>query len=369
MPRPLRRLALAAAAFALSASAAFAGPDAKAIDAARAKAVEYLKTVQNDDGSWTSPNSVGVTGVIVVGLLDAGLTADAPAVAKALKYLGGFLQKDGGVYAPKSNHKNYETALALVAFTRANTDGRYDEKIKAAEKFLKDLQWDEGEGIESGDTKYGGAGYGGSSRPDLSNTSFFVEALKEAGVKEDDPAMKKALVFISRCQNRESEFNTTPFATKVNDGGFYYTPAAGGTSQAGTTENGGLRSYASMTYSGLKSMIYAGLDKDDPRTKAAFEWAQKHYSVTENPGLGQQGLYYYYQTFAKALDALKVDRFEDAAGKTHDWRSDLAAELLKRQNPNGSWVNTADRFMEGDPNLVTAYTLMALARVSPPATK
>lgn len=369
MPSQMRCAALAATTAVLLAAPALAGPDPKAIDAARAKAVEYLKAVQNDDGSWTSPSAVGVTGVITVGLFDAGLTADDPAVAKALKYLEGFIQKDGGLYSPMSRHKNYETALALVAFARANKDGRYDEKIKAAEEFLKDLQWDEGEGIESGDTKYGGAGYGSSSRPDLSNTSFFVEALKEAGVKEDDPAMKKALVFISRCQNRESEFNTTPFATKVNDGGFYYTPAAGGNSQAGNTENGGLRSYASMTYSGLKSMIYAGLDKDDPRAKAAYDWAQKHYTVVENPGLGQQGLYYYYQTFAKALDALKVDRCEDAAGKAHDWRSDLAAEILKRQNANGSWVNTADRFMEGDPNLVTAYTLMALARVSPPAAK
>jgi len=362
---PVRWLA-AAAALTFFSVPAFAEVDAQAVDAARTKAVDYLRTVQNEDGSWTSPNSVGVTGVIAVGLLDAGLTADDETVAKALKYLEGFLQEDGGVYAPKSNHKNYETALALSAFAKANKDGRFDEKIAAAEKFLKGLQWDQGEGVESDDPRYGGAGYGGSARPDLSNTSFFLEALKEAGVKEDDPAFQKALVFVSRCQNLETEHNTTPFAAKVNDGGFYYTPAAGGTSQAGPTENGGLRSYASMTYSGLKSMIYAGLDKDDPRAKAAFDWARKHYTLAENPGLGEQGLFYYYQTFAKALEAMDVDVIETADGRNHDWRSDLAAELLKRQNDNGSWVNSADRWYEGDPNLVTAYTLMALARVSPP---
>ena len=32
-----------------------------------------------------------------------------------------------------------------------------------------------------------------------------------------------------------------------------------------------------------------------------------------------------------------------------------------RQSPDGSWVNPADRFMEGDPNLVTAYALLALS--------
>ncbi|MBA3315564.1 MAG: terpene cyclase/mutase family protein [Planctomycetaceae bacterium] len=343
-----------------------AGLDAKAVDAARQKAVNFLKTAQNDDGNWTSGNLVGVTGVITVGLLDAGLPPSDDAVAKSLKYLEGYVQQDGGIYESKSNHRNYETAIAVSAFTRANADGRYDDVIKGAEKFLKALQWDEAEGKEPSDPYYGGAGYGGHSRPDLSNTSFFVEALREAGVKEDDPAMQKALLFISRCQNLEGEHNTTPFAAKIDDGGFYYTPAAGGTSQAGTEPNGGLRSYGSMTYAGLKSMIYAGLDKNDPRAKAAYDWARKHYTVSENPGLGEQGLYYYYQTLAKALDLLEVEQFEDAGGVKHDWRADLAAELLRRQNENGSWVNTADRWYEGDPNLVTAYTLMALNRVQPP---
>ena len=348
------------------APAVAAGPDASAINAARQKAVGFLKTVQNDDGSWTSPNLVGVTGVITVGLLDAGLTPSDDAVAKALKYLEGYRQKDGGIYAEKSNHRNYETAIALSAFTRANSNGHYDALIQDAKNFLKKLQWDEDENKAPADPYYGGAGYGGSSRPDLSNTSFFVEALKDAGVNDDDPAMQKALVFISRCQNLEGEHNTTEFASKIDDGGFYYTVAAGGSSVAGKEANGGLRSYGSMTYAGLKSMIYAGLDENDPRAKAAYNWARKHYTVTENPGLGDQGLYYYYQTFAKALDAMEIDQVEDANGAKHDWRADLAAELLRRQNENGSWVNAADRFYEGDPNLVTAYTLMALNRVQPP---
>jgi len=62
-----------------------------------------------------------------------------------------------------------------------------------------------------------------------------------------------------------------------------------------------LRSYGSMTYAGLKSMIYAGLTQDDPRVKAALEFIRKNYTLEENPGQGQRGLYYYYQTFAKAM--------------------------------------------------------------------
>jgi len=111
--------------------------------------------------------------------------------------------------------------------------------------------------------------------------------------RPQDEAVQKALVFVSRCQNLESENNTTPFSAKINDGGFYYTPAAGGTSQAGKSDNGGLRSYGSMTYAGLKSMIFAGLTADDPRVKAALSWLARHYTLDENPGLGDAGLYYY----------------------------------------------------------------------------
>ena len=116
-----------------------------------------------------------------------------------------------------------------------------------------------------------------------------------------------------------------------------------------------------MTYAGLKSMIYAGLTKGDPRIEAALGFIRKNYSVDENPGMGQQGLYYYYHTFAKALSLLKVDTITDAKGNVHEWRSELIAALASRQKSDGSWTNPADRFLEGDPNLVTAYALLALS--------
>ena len=96
------------------------------------------------------------------------------------------------------------------------------------------MQWDESEGKSRGDAFYGGAGYGGSnSRPDLSNTAFFIEALRETGLPADDPSLKKALLFVSRCQNSKSEFNDQEWAGKINDGGFIYTAANGGQSMAG----------------------------------------------------------------------------------------------------------------------------------------
>jgi squalene-hopene/tetraprenyl-beta-curcumene cyclase len=124
-----------------------------------------------------------------------------------------------------------------------------------------------------------------------------------------------------------------------------------------------------MTYAGLKSMIYAGVKKDDPRVKAAHEWVKKHYTVTENPGMGTDGLFYYYQMFAKALAAIGEDKLAAADGQSHDWRADLTKQLASTQKADGSWINGSTRWMEGDPNLVTAYSLLALSYTQPGAGK
>jgi squalene-hopene/tetraprenyl-beta-curcumene cyclase len=252
---------------------------------------------------------------------------------------------------------------------KATGDQKYDEILKNAEKFIRSGQIGAGYGVESGDAQYGGVGYGGNTRPDLSNTAFFVEALKATGADADDEAIQRALAFVSRCQNLETEHNNTEFAAKNPDGGFYYTPAGEGSSPAGTTPNGGLRSYGAMSYAGLKSMIFAGLTKDDARVKAALDWASKHYSVKENPGLGKAGLYYYLHLFSTAMDASGLDTLKDANGAEHNWRADLIRSLADMQKEDGSWVNTNEKWLEGDPNLVTGYALLTLAYCDPDTEK
>ena len=67
----------------------------------------------------------------------------------------------------------------------------------------------------------------------------------------------------------------------------------------------------------------------------------------------------------KAFAALGLDELVDDKGVKHDWRKDLIQQLAKTQKPNGSWANETDRWMEGDPALVTGYMLMALSHVKP----
>ena len=342
------------------------GADEEAIRAAVGRASAYLTTQgQAKDGSFSGPNGPAITALAVTALVKTGTPPEAPAVTSGVDYLLQFQQADGGIHPPGSFASNYETSIALVALATCNRDGRYDNQIKAARAFVTGLQWDDGEGKGVDDPAYGGAGYGRKNRPDLSNTSFLIEALRSAGTAADDPAIQRALVFVSRTQNLEGPHNSLPFAAKNPDGGFYYTPANGGESFAGTTPEGGLRSYGSMTYAGLKSMIFAGLTKDDPRVKAAVEWLAQHYTFAENPGMGDAGLYYYFQTAAKALDSLGEDTFTDVSGVVHVWRSELSDAIIAKQQPDGSWVNTNPRWMEGDPNLVTSYTLLALASCLP----
>ncbi len=350
------------------------GPDAQKWEKLVDKGIDYLRNAQAPDGSWSAKQPMGVTGVVLTGLLRTGkVKAEDPMAAKALTYIESLVNEKAGHIAGKSpavGLQNYVTSVNVMALVEAKREGKYKKIIGDATAFLKKLQWDEEEGKNPSDNFYGGAGYDSKSRPDLSNTQMFLDALKEAGVGPDDPALKKALIFVSRCQNLKGEHNDQPWADKINDGSFIYSAAGEGSSKVeGSSPETGLLGYGSMTYAGIKSMIYCGVSKDDPRVKKAYEWIQKHYTVDSNPGMpkvqAHRGLYYYYHTMAKCLDALGIDEVVDADGKKHDWRADIAEALAQRQKPDGSWVNDKDQWMEGDPNLVTGYALMALSYCKP----
>jgi squalene-hopene/tetraprenyl-beta-curcumene cyclase len=347
------------------APAADVGPDPKDAQALVEKAYGFLKKRQGSDGSF-SPRIAGpgVTAVIAAALLRNGYGPDDPVVAGALGYIEKSVKKDGGIY--DRGLANYTTSVAVMALKEANKDGKYDSVLKNAARFLKGLQFDE----SGDDPRTGGVDYGDrKGRPDMSNTAYFLDALLAAGVPKDDPAVQRALKFVSRCQNLPGETNDQPFAKKATEddkGGLTYVPLAEDESKY-KTPTGGLRSLGAMTYSGLKSFLYAGVSKDDPRVQGAVNWVRRHYTLDENPGLGQAGLFYYHHTFAKALQALGEDRFEDSKGVKHDWRAELFGALQKRQRDDGGFVNAGDKaFGEADPNLATGFALLALSYARTP---
>jgi squalene-hopene/tetraprenyl-beta-curcumene cyclase len=227
------------------------------------KAVTFLKTRQSADGCFAPRLGwPGVSALVAAGLVRHG-RGDDPVAKKTLQYLEGAVKPDGGIY--DRGLANYTMCVALIAFKEANAAGRYDAVIANAARFLKSLQ---SAGGDPKDVRYGGVGYDGRSRPDLSNTQYFVDALVAAGVPKDDPSMRQALAFLSRCQNLPGEHNDRPFAQKAtpeDKGGFVYTPFEPDEKDPRRTVAGGLRSEGVMTYSGLKSFLYAGVSRDDPR--------------------------------------------------------------------------------------------------------
>ena len=115
-----------------------------------------------------------------------------------------------------------------------------------------------------------------------------------------------------------------------------------------------------MTYAGLESMIYAQVDKNDPRIQSALQWAARHWSVDENPGMGAKGLYYYYNIMAKSLSIAGVETLSGTQGDPILWKNQLMQKLVSLQKPDGSWVNSEGQFWESDAMLVTSYSTLVL---------
>ncbi len=360
-----------------------------------AKAVTYLKAKQEADGSWSPKPGPAITALVVRGI--AGQSPEAakdPAVEKGLTFILSKAEpekdgapKNGGIHSGML--ENYNTAICLATLAKFENRPEVKAKIKPAQDYLRGLQWSnqkdpQGKEITEAHPYYGGAGYGRSGRPDMSNVQFMLEGLKDSGLPSDDPAYKRAVVFITRCQATDA--NTSPWKSQMsNDGGFIYTTSESkdkiGVAQSmagdesidvpGKGQVSQLRSYGSVTYAGWKSYAYAKLDKKDPRVVAAKEWISKHYTLDQNPGFQdnpktpsderQSGYYYYVMTFARAFEAWGEPTLTVADTKTErNWANDLVDKLAALQQQDGSWTNTQDRFMESDAVLTTAYSVIAL---------
>jgi len=380
-------------------------------DLARAmseKAIAFLRTQQGDAGGWAhnpkGPNLPAISGLVLTGMiLDPNIDASDPDVREGLNYILSFRQPDGGIY--DRILPSYNTSICLSALASAAGDPGADQRgqidhaiIKAAQEFLIASQYSEDAGVsaEAGGSAlrvprnhpfYGGVGYGKHGRPDNSNLNFMLQALHDSGVPGDHRAFQRALVFLERTQMFDA-VNDMPYADGSSQGGFIYSTSPDavrvgqGESKGGlieeTTDDGTrvsrLRAYGSMTYAGFKSYLFADLDRDDPRVLSAYDWIRHNYTLEENPGVANNGLYYYYLTFARALHALGEDIIQThdvpkegskgtaqiiEAGR-HDWANDLIDRLATLQQDDGSFRSLDDRWMEDNPILITAYALIAL---------
>ncbi|MEM9663190.1 MAG: prenyltransferase/squalene oxidase repeat-containing protein [Planctomycetota bacterium] len=352
------------------------------------RAIEYLRSQQGDTGGWAVPPQgpvfPAITGLAITGiLLDPAIDTTDPDVLDGIEFMLGYRQPDGGIY--DRILASYNTAICVSALALARDElPEADVAIEPAVSFLRELQWgstanvpaalqDEVDAVDRSHPFFGGVGYGRSGRPDNSNLTLWLQALKDAGVPGDDPAVQRALIFLERTQMLGS-VNDMPYGEGSTQGGFIYSTSPTGneadlgigeskageireTLSDGTTASR-FRAYGSMTYAGFKSYAYAQLTEDDPRVAAAMRWMAANYTLDENPGIGTDGYYYYLLVFGRALGARGLLILPTDAGNA-DWTTDLADKLLELQQPDGSVRSVDDRWMEDNPVLITSYALIA----------
>ncbi len=328
--------------------------------AAAERGYRWLLSQQREDGGWSNPDFPALTGLPVWALARGGY-AEHAAVSNAVDFILQYVHEDGSIWRDPTEERRggglmtYNTAVSMVALHEVNRPELQDT-VQAARRFMVGQQ-------HLGDDEYfGGFGYDAETDrayADLSNSLMAFEAMRlTEGPTDDDLEVRvdldwdAAIAFVEQLQNP--------------DGGFIYKP---GHSMAGaeTNEVGEVtfRSYGSMTYAGLLSLIYADVHREDPRVQSAFDWSRRHWSLEENPGMGAQGLFYFYNVLSKALAAYGHTTFETEDGQIVNWRSALIQTLLNHQRIDpetgaGYWVNDAGRWFEADPVLVTSYSLIAL---------
>ncbi|MBX3459944.1 MAG: hypothetical protein KF696_08255 [Planctomycetes bacterium] len=380
---------------------------------------EYNKPPSKDDpkglmSGW-GPKTMNVpyTAMVLQGLVGTKyFNADDAMIKDSMTWLIESQEASGawsympGVDQLKGIRAVYITSICAQLFAELNGasapanpwKGKLTNQVAMARDYLKQSQVGNAEG-PAPDYKKDTAGYGGwayskeeidksvnkEGKPpsNMSTTTFAIDALKACGLSEDDPLWEKALTFLKRNQN----------AGEVQDEGFTAVDKASGKkikpAEKGSEDHGGavyseessmadgrrenddgtvtLFSYGSMTYNLLRAYLFAGLKKDSLPVRLAWGWIQRNYTLERVPGFRdakqhEMGIYYYYLSMAKTLQAWGEEHIEDPdRGLKHNWREDVVKQLAKRQADKGQWVNAGNpRWQEDSPVLCTAYALGAL---------
>ena len=330
------------------------------VAAAIARGVAYLESRQEEDGHFSDAQMPALTALPLWALVSGG-KGQTEQARRAARFVLGTQRPDGGFYVPKpgrggSGLGNYNTSVCMSAL--------FESGLAPTKAILDARTYIAGSQLTGDDTMAGGFGYDRASRrryADLSNTSYALDAMRRTEKAEDfrpkgerraDLDWEKALRFVQNLQEQSGE----------RAGGAAYNSR---TAQAGTATNMSgrvqFRAYGSMSYAAVLSMCHAKLTKGDPRVKSALSYCSKFWTVDENPGMGSQGLYYYYDILSRALSVAGVSELVQPDGRTVDWRAELAAKLLVLQHPDGSWANDNNRFWENDPVLATSFAVLTLA--------
>jgi squalene-hopene/tetraprenyl-beta-curcumene cyclase len=352
-------------------------------DRALAAATKYLIDHQDADGAWRSDvygvfkDGPSLTPLVLDTLLAMPRSARSEAACqKGAEYLARMVRADGTIdEGPHGlSYPVYTAVFAVRALSRPQM-AEFRTARDVWLRFLRQRQLTEELGWQPADKPYGGWGYSHQvprkpkpgepvlplTESNLSATTFALEALQAAGCPSDDPAFRKALGFVKRCQNFSDHLSQD---ITFDDGGFFFIYDDAVRNKAGTAGKDRygrerFSSYGSTTADGLRSLIMCGLPLDHPRVRAALAWLERNFEPSIHPGryakdreMNRQAVYFYYSlSLAKAFHRAKPSQ---------NWTEEMAENLLTRQQENGSWINSAVAVREDDPVVATCLAAQAL---------
>ncbi|QJW97384.1 sigma-70 family RNA polymerase sigma factor [Frigoriglobus tundricola] len=267
----------------------------------RTKAVKYLKDTQDKNGSWEAVGQTelaglkgGTTALAALALLEAGVPANDPAVAKAVEYLL-TLKAD----------KTYVVSLKTQVLARADAK-KHAKEIQAGADWLM-------ENAIVKDKKLQGWSYPGNAIADNSNTHFAVTGLHaaaQAGAKVDAEIWPKLRAYYTD--------------TQMNTGGWPY-------------HNAGAQSASdTMTINGLLALTLAA--KHDNPAKGpdpAFEKGMAFLLDNDLPAVRGKSLFVTWMSVAELGRALGTSEFKSGK-RACAWYREGVEKMLKTQQENGS---------------------------------
>ncbi len=331
-------------------------------DDAIRRAAAFLWSQQGDDGGWHSQtygllrSGQSLTPFVLNALLQVPpdiFPMDKGRVNAALDFIVRHTDANGAVGRIDStveDYPNYATALAVQAIARARREG-WQNRIAPMIAWLRRQQFTEEIGWTRDHPAFGAWGMGGRLRTppdagqvDLSMTRYVLEAFAAASIKADDPAVKRAEIFLRRCQN--------------DDGGFLFSPVVREANKAGGDGNR-INSYATATGDGILALLAMGVSPGDARVVGAGKWLRENHLPDRAGGFAANDP---REIWSKSL------RYYCAAASTKAFRQlnmsepfpGLFASIARDQRADGSWVNPFPLQKEDDPLVAATLALMAL---------
>lgn len=306
------------------------------------RAVTYLKAQQNQrTGGWVeyTEQPGGLSALITLALMNAGVELDDPSIRRAVTYLRQF----------QKPQKTYATALRTMVLCQASPQKDLLQ-ITTNVRFLESIQ------IKTGEHRGSWAYSANEGRGDNSNAQFALLGLYEAeriGVEVNPQTWEAAREHWLGIQKPDGSWGY--LASHSSSGSMTCAGAASLIITSGQLSAGDARVI------GDRVQCCGAQDENAP-IERALDWLGRKFTVNWNPsgaqgsGGGQRSYWLYYMYAIERVGRLSGRRF---LGQ-HDWYRTGAAKLLAEQASGGYWKGHGHA--ENNPLVATSMALLFLSK-------